>query len=559
MRRIPMVVAAVVVCLGWHAEPALGQISIYSNPITGTNPNTANPYTTGQITSTNLTGFGIGRGPNINGTNSNNRYNANSWNVSTQDTDRYFTITFQSNAGYSVDISTISFSSERSTTGATSQAIRTSNDSYTTNVSTFAASTSVTTVNFSPTDMSNLTTASGFRIYGWNASSSTGTYSINEFTITGLVSNRWSGVTDGNLSSATNWVSGATPSTNNGIQFEGSTNTAVTVDAATTVQGIRFASGAAAFTVSGPNALTLGSSGGVANYSTLTQTINSNVVLGANQVFDSRSGSLAFGGELSEIGGARSLTIRGSNTVTLSGANTYTGTTTISGGTLLAANTTGSATGSGAITVSGTGVLSGGTGTGTTIGTVTGATNVQTGGTLRADSGSGTNTLTVGNVTIQNGGTLLANIAATNNNSTLAVGGNVLNFVTGSRLGLVGQSGFTSVEGGPTLTYNLATLSSGSNIRLDGNVAGVADGFVFGEYVHGTGNVNSRPVFIDTTNFGLTLNTGDRLVLNRTGNNLVLSFSPVPEPTTILGVAVGLVAVGGFIRKRLAKKAVVAA
>jgi autotransporter-associated beta strand protein len=344
------------------------------------------------------------------------------------------------------------------------------------------------------------------------------------------------------------------------------TNGVVTVNSGRTIGGpITMAQAAGnntVFTINSNQTVSALASAWVDTTGTRTQTVNLNgagTILTVDQTTNTTFGNGAVDTLASVIAGVGGLTKSNTGTLTLASANTYSGGTTISGGTVLATNSTGSATGTAGITVSGTGVLSGGTGAGTTIGSVTGATNVQTGGTIRADSGTGTNTLTVGNVTIQNGGTLAANIAATNNNSTLAVGGNVLDFATGSRLGLVGQSGFASVEGGPTLTYNLATLSSGSNIRLDGNVAGVADGFVFGEYVHGTGNVNSRPVFIDTTNFGLALNNGDRLVLNRTGNNLVLQFSPVPEPTTILGVAVGLVAVGGFIRKRLAKKAVVAA
>jgi len=52
--------------------------SIFTNPITGTNPNTSNPYTTGQIVDPNLTVSGIGRGTGINGNNANDRYNANS-------------------------------------------------------------------------------------------------------------------------------------------------------------------------------------------------------------------------------------------------------------------------------------------------------------------------------------------------------------------------------------------------------------------------------------------------------------------------------------------------
>ena len=39
--------------------------SIFTNPITGTNPNTADPYTTGQTVAANMTASGIGRGAGI--------------------------------------------------------------------------------------------------------------------------------------------------------------------------------------------------------------------------------------------------------------------------------------------------------------------------------------------------------------------------------------------------------------------------------------------------------------------------------------------------------------
>ena len=45
--------------------------SIFSNTITGTTPNTSNPYTIGQVTNANITVSGIGRGSGISGNNAN--------------------------------------------------------------------------------------------------------------------------------------------------------------------------------------------------------------------------------------------------------------------------------------------------------------------------------------------------------------------------------------------------------------------------------------------------------------------------------------------------------
>jgi hypothetical protein len=294
------------------------------------------------------------------------------------------------------------------------------------------------------------------------------------------------------------------------------------------------------------------SSSWTATGGTIAQTLTLNgTVLTVDQSTNTTFGQGTVNTLTSIITGNGSVTKLGVGTLTLTNANTYSGGTTVSGGTLVAANTTGSATGTAGITVSGTGVLAGGTGTGS-VGRVTGLTDVQTGGTIRADSGSGTNTLTVGNVTIQNGGKLVTNIGGTGSDSTLAFAANILDLKTGSILQLDDVSGFSVTTAG---TYRVATFTNGDSIQLNA-VGSQADGFLFGAYEQGVGATGA--VTIDVSSLP-TLAAGDKLELRRSGNDLVLTFTPVPEPTTILGVAVGLVAVGGFIRKRLAKKATVAA
>jgi autotransporter-associated beta strand protein len=62
----------------------------------------------------------------------------------------------------------------------------------------------------------------------------------------------------------------------------------------------------------------------------------------------SNNQSTAFSGIIQDSG---SLTKLGTGRLTLSGANTYTGTTTVSGGVLIAGNTAGSATGTGTVNV----------------------------------------------------------------------------------------------------------------------------------------------------------------------------------------------------------------
>lgn len=167
--------------------------SIFSNPITGTNPNTADPYTTGQTVNANITVSGIGRGPGIVGTNANDRYNANAWNSPSFDANDYFYFTITPNSSYEIDFVSFVYAGQTSPTGPTSFALRSSLDSYTANIGT--PSSSGTTISLSASQFQNITSAITFRIYGWGASGSGGTFSINDFTFNGKVCIPLSGLT----------------------------------------------------------------------------------------------------------------------------------------------------------------------------------------------------------------------------------------------------------------------------------------------------------------------------------------------------------------------------
>ena len=232
------------------------------------------------------------------------------------------------------------------------------------------------------------------------------------------------------------------------------------------------------------------------------------------------------------------LTKSGAGTLTLTANNSLSGSVTVSGGVLLANGQTGINSGTGTATVS---VDNGGTLGGN--GRVAGPITVTSGGTIRGDSGTGTGTLTAGNVTIASNGQLAANIAATGTSSNLALGTNTLNLVTGAKVNLTGLAGFTNAT--PS-SYNLANFTSGSTLQLNG--MNVADGFVFGNYTEGTGPLGA--VTIDVANLGVTLNTGDQFVLSRSGDALVLNFTPVPEPATVLALSAGIVGVVGLVRRR---------
>jgi len=279
-------------------------------------------------------------------------------------------------------------------------------------------------------------------------------------------------------------------------------------------------------------------------------TASNNTITSATAATLTINGGGSYGSGTNEnsgvITGSISLIKTGSGTLSLGDANTYSGTTSVNGGTLLVNGNQSSATGD--VSVASTATLGGS-------GTIGGATTVLSGGTLQSGN-SGIGTLAFNNnVTIDSGGTVQAQIGAgtgTGTSDTLNLSGGTgtrsLTFASGSNLNLDGTAGFNATAG---TTYTLANLGD-AGLSFGGvNVAGD-----FATYTNnGTFTTNG----VNVTVSGFTFNTGDQLILRRTGTELQLVFSPVPEPTTILGVAVGLVAVGGFIRKRLAKKAVVAA
>ena len=158
---------------------------LWNNPITGPNPGADNPYTTGQTFDADLTVSGIGRGAGINaaGTTA-NRYNATSWNTASIDTTAYFTFTLTPNSGKQINFTSFVYTGQASATGPTSFAFRSSLD-FTLDIGTPTAT--GTTISLSDAAYQNISSAIEFRLYGWGASDSTGTFSVNDFTFNGSV------------------------------------------------------------------------------------------------------------------------------------------------------------------------------------------------------------------------------------------------------------------------------------------------------------------------------------------------------------------------------------
>ncbi|MFN3640521.1 MAG: hypothetical protein ACK4UK_06345, partial [Flavobacterium sp.] len=160
--------------------------SIFENPILGTNPNTANPYITGQIVDPNMTVSGIGRGPDINGNNANNRYNANNWNSLGFDANRFFEFVLTPNTGYKIDFVNFVYTGQVSGTGPNSFSFRSSVDGFSSDIGTATATGA--TISLTLPQFQVITTPITFRLYAWGASAGGGTFSVNNFTFNGEVS-----------------------------------------------------------------------------------------------------------------------------------------------------------------------------------------------------------------------------------------------------------------------------------------------------------------------------------------------------------------------------------
>ena len=160
------------------------QTTLWTNPISGTNPNSNNPYTIGQTVNPFITVTGIGRGAGITGANANNRYNASGWqsgnfNISNND---YFTFSLAPLAGYRINLSSFVYTGQ-SDFGPLSFVFRHSSSGFATNIGTPDAD--GTTISLTAAAYQGLSANSEFRYYGYNSLGLN--YSINDFTFNGSV------------------------------------------------------------------------------------------------------------------------------------------------------------------------------------------------------------------------------------------------------------------------------------------------------------------------------------------------------------------------------------
>jgi autotransporter-associated beta strand protein len=292
-----------------------------------------------------------------------------------------------------------------------------------------------------------------------------------------------------------------------------------------------------------------------------TGTVAGNITNNAALRFD-RSDAVSYGGVISGTG---TVTKLGAGTLTLSGANTYTGATTVTGGTLALTGTASFASSptiqvNTGTTLNVTGLTGGSNHDGTRfalangqtlkgLGTIDGGVDVRNGATLAAGGSPGTTSVT-GNVDFQAGSTLRIQLNGLGDTDA-----------DRSRLLLTGALTFAGASGNPftvdvtnsgsfsgttTATYTIASAGSIGSTGLDSTLSLAA-----GAGGSGTAT-NTSNVRLNVSGFV----AGEQFSLQRSGNFMLLSFTPVPEPATILGIALaGTGAVEWWRRKRLISRA----
>lgn len=258
----------------------------------------------------------------------------------------------------------------------------------------------------------------------------------------------------------------------NGI-FDNATGSALTVSNALTMSG-----GSPTFT--GTNDMTFSGASQMA---------------GSNRTVTVSGGTLTLSGGLGQDASARGLTKAGSGTLVLSGASSYTGTTTISAGSLQISGTAGTL-GSGAVSnsanltfnrsnsidvgnsIGGTGTVSqtgGGTTTLSGISTYSGSTSVSA-GTLLVTGTLGNTATSVTGGTLGGNGTVGGSVSI-GSGGTLSVGATTANSSIGTlKLGGLAMNGLWQVGATGNGVNDLVDLGSGT-LSVGGTIAFITNGY----------------------------------------------------------------------------------
>ncbi|WP_338375878.1 choice-of-anchor D domain-containing protein [uncultured Flavobacterium sp.] len=421
--------------------------SIFENPITDSNPSASNPYTNGQIVNPNITVSGIGRGTGISGSNANNRYNASGWDNTVFDVNDYFQFTLTPNTGFAINFTNFIYTSQASGTGPTNFVYRSSVDGFSSNIGT--ALVTGTTISLTAGAYQNITTPITFRIYGWGASGSGGTFSINDFTFNGtVVATGPISITSGDWNVGSTWNTGIVPSATDNVTISSGdvvhTNTSLTRNGNTQVNGTfelrdgGFASGTGTFTynaTTGTLNFNASSSYGVDNTHVYWPTTNGpfNVSVLSGGVTLNAGANRTVNGLFSTAAGVTF----GSSTLTLNGTCRINGGGFFNNAPIYGASST--------LLYNTAGTFNRGiewifNGVGT-IGTTPGyPNNIQLGNNTTLDYNNGTplNKAIAGNLTIDAGSSFYMDYGGLPSGGTLTVAGNIVNngnFTLGNAIG----------------------------------------------------------------------------------------------------------------------------
>jgi len=234
----------------------------------------------------------------------------------------------------------------------------------------------------------------------------------------------------------------------------------------------------------------------------------------------------------------------GTGILELTASNTYAGNTFIQAGKLLAGNSTGSATGSGTVIV-GNGATLGGTGI---INSSSGGVYVQTGGAIHGGAGNATgSTLTIQSspLTFQNNAKLVAVVGGGTGGAGTA---------TASELTTTGASRIAATDIGRDLTSSTIqiALTNDGSLDLSGNTSYTRRLATYSGNLNnlnaGTYSSTNSEFNVAGTNFNVR---GDWLVIVGAENKVIdISFTPVPEPATVLLAGAAALGVGSFLRRK---------
>lgn len=250
--------------------------------------------------------------------------------------------------------------------------------------------------------------------------------------------------------------------------------------------------------------------------------------IGANNLTVGTAANLSstFAGTIN--GTTANLTKAGTGTLNLTGSNVYTGTTTVNGGTLAVNNTTGNGTGTGLTTVNTGGTLMG-------TGRVGGALTIATGGNLAPGNSIGTLTANAGTTTWAGGGKYTVEYIP---DSSFTPGVNIDFFNSAGALDVTALN-----TAGNQFVIDLR--------RLPGGNAPATTSATIATFANGTtGNGFAADRFTFTGDFA-----GATPTVTFTSNSVVITFTPVPEPATVLGLSVGALGLAGWVRRRRARRA----